>query len=110
MNNNHDSLTADIIHTFDEASQLLSDSYYADEESELWFCRWRSREYETGAKLVESLMHDDAFMSEDARKTVHDSVDWYYAFLEQRGYAFRCMKLDIVIARVDNAEIVGAAT
>jgi hypothetical protein len=67
MNNNHDSLTADIIHTFDEASQLLSDSYYADEESELWFCRWRSREYETGAKLVESLMHDDAFMSEDAR-------------------------------------------
>jgi hypothetical protein len=105
MTNKHDSLTAEIISAFDQASAFLSDCYYADEESELWFCRWRSRDFEAGSQVVESLMPGDVFVGEDARRSVRESLDWYRHFLEQRGYDFICVKLTSLIERVAKADI-----
>ena len=106
MTNNDTSLTADLISTFDQASHFLSDCYYADEESELWFCRWRSRDFEAGSQVVESLMNGEAFVSEDARGLVRESLDWYHGFVEQRGYDFICVKLTSLVERVNKADIV----
>ena len=84
----HETLTADLIATFDEASHILSDYYYADHESDYWFCRWRSREYEAGAKMVESLMSGDSFVSHNARKTVDDALAWYHVFFSSVDLRF----------------------
>ena len=108
MKNNETSLTSEIISTFDDASHYLSDCYYADEESELWFCRWKSRDFEAGSQVLESLMNGEAFVSEDARRSVRASLDWYRNFLGQRGYDFVCVKLTSLIERVKKTDIAAA--
>jgi hypothetical protein len=106
MKNEQTSLVAELISTYDEASQFLSDYHYAvDDGGENWSSQWRAREYGAGVELVDTLLHDEAFASKRAKTIVCESLDWYRTFLDDHGYSFTCLKLDILIARVNKADI-----
>ena len=105
MKNNDHSLTAELISTFDQASQILADHGYIDDDGEHWWCEWRSRNFRDGVQLAETLIDGDAFVSEDARTIVRESLDWYDEFLKERGFEFMRLRLDGLISRVSKAEI-----
>jgi hypothetical protein len=106
MKNNKNSLIADLISTFDEAAQTISDYHFAGDDCEYWWGLIRASDFRAGSEMIETMiMNEDAFRDVQAKAMVSDGLEFYRRFLGEHGYEFKCLKLDILIDRVNKAEI-----
>ena len=109
MRNNDYSLTADLISTFDEAAQTISDYHFAGDDYDYWWGLIRARDFRAGSEVIESLISsEEAFKDADAKSMVKDGLEFYRRFLNEHGYSFSCIKLNILIERVAKADITAA--
>lgn len=52
------------------------------------------------------VFHGDTVADDDARRMISESLEYYHDFLKRRGFEFQCIKLDILIRRVADADLV----